>query len=103
MAGVTDRKLTLVQASEADGGMLPSEQSGSGDVSGRGGRGTGASAAGQNPARGASRPNCGPWRWRGYAEERYADFGPTLMAEHLAREKGGGGSRDVAALAAGGR
>ena len=22
-----------------------------------------------------------------YAEERYADFGPTLMAEHLAKEK----------------
>ena len=38
-----------------------------------------------------------------YAQERYADFGPTLMAEQSGAGRAGGGSRDIAALAAGGR
>ena len=42
---------------------------------------------GANPARGASRRNCGSRCLARYAEERYADFGPTLMAEHLAKEE----------------
>jgi len=56
--------------------------------------------AGQ-PSGGASRPKLRAQALALYGEERYADFGPTLMAEHLAK-KAGGGSRDVAALAAGG-
>ena len=40
-----------------------------------------------SPARGASRRRCGRRCWRVMREERYADFGPTLMAEHLAKER----------------
>jgi hypothetical protein len=32
-------------------------------------------------------PELGALALARYAEERYADFGPTLMAEHLAKEK----------------
>ena len=36
-----------------------------------------------------------------YAEDRYADFGPTLRAEPLALGRASGGSRDLAAVGAG--
>ena len=41
---------------------------------------------GASPARGESRPALRAQVLARYAEERYADFGPTLMAEHLAKE-----------------
>jgi hypothetical protein len=86
MAGVTDQKLTLVQASElmevcyrqskriwkryqdeGDGGLVH--------------RLRGKPSARRKP------PELRAQALARYAEERYAGFGPTLMAEHLAREK----------------
>src|ERR1035437_6707487 len=64
MAGVKEQELTLVQASELMGGVLPPEQAHLATVSGRRGRETGASAAGPAQRGGASRRRCGRWHWR---------------------------------------
>src|SRR5712671_3413257 len=102
MVGVTEEELTLVQAAELMGGGLPPEQAHLETVSGRRGRGVGASAAGPTQraaqagrtAGAGAGPLCGGTlrRLRADADGRASGEG-----------KAGGGSRDVAAVAAGGR
>jgi hypothetical protein len=86
MAGVTAEKLTLVQAAELMGvGYRQSKRiwkryQADGDA-GLVHRLRGQPSARRKPA--ALRAQA----LARYAEDRYADFGPTLMAEHLAKEK----------------
>jgi len=86
MAGVTDRKLTLVQASELmevcyrQSKRIWRRYQDEGDA-GLVHRLRGKPSARRKP------PELRTLALARYAEERYADFGPTLMAEHLAREK----------------
>src|SRR5258708_15946782 len=86
MAGVTEEELTLVQAAELMGvGYRQSKRiwkryQADGDA-GLVHRLRGQPSARRKPA--ALRAQA----LARYAEERYADFGPTLMAEHLAKEK----------------
>jgi len=86
MAGVTEEELTLVQAAELMGvGYRQSKRiwkryQADGDA-GLVHRLRGQPSARRKPA--ALRAQA----LARYAEERYADFGPTLMAEHLAKEQ----------------
>src|SRR5712675_1811783 len=86
MVGVTEEELTLVQAAELMGvGYRQSKRiwkryQADGDA-GLVHRLRGQPSARRKPA--ALRAQA----LARYAEERYADFGPTLMAEHLAKEK----------------
>ena len=102
MVGVTKQELTLVQASELMGvGYRQSKRiwrryQADGDA------GLVHRLRGQPSAR-RKPPALRALALARSEEERYADFGPTLMAEHLAQGRAGGGSRDVAAVAAGDR
>lgn len=86
MAGVTDRKLTLVQASELmevcyrQSKRIWRRYQDDGDA-GLVHRLRGKPSARRKP------PELRARALARYAEDRYAGFGPTLMAEHLAREK----------------
>ena len=86
MVGVTDQKLTLVQASELmrvcyrQSKRIWRRYQADGDA-GLVHRLRGKPSARRKPS--ALRTQVLAL----YAEERYADFGPTLMAEHLAQEK----------------
>jgi hypothetical protein len=86
MAGVTEKKLTLVQAAELmtvgyrQSKRIWKRYQAEGDA-GLVHRLRGKPSARRKPA--ALRAQA----LARYAEERYADFGPTLMAEHLAKEK----------------
>ena len=86
MVGVTDQELTLVQASELmrvcyrQSKRIWKRYQADGDA-GLVHRLRGKPSARRKPA--ALRALA----LARYAEERYADFGPTLMAEHLAKEK----------------
>ena len=86
MVGVTDQELTLVQASElmrvcyGQSKRIWKRYQADGDA-GLVHRLRGKPSARRKPA--ALRALA----LARYAEERYADFGPTLMAEHLAKEK----------------
>ena len=86
MVGVTDRKLTLVQASELMGVCYRQSKRIWKRYQADGDAGLVHRLRGQPSAR------CKPPELRAlalarYAEERYADFGPTLMAEQLLKEK----------------
>jgi hypothetical protein len=86
MAGVTEKKLTLVQAAELmgvgyrQGKRIWKRYQADGDA-GLVHRLRGRPSARRKPAALRTRALAR------YAEERYADFGPTLMAEQLAKEK----------------
>src|ERR1039458_7257489 len=86
MMGVTNQKLTLVQASELmrvcyrQSKRIWKRYQADGDA-GLVHRLRGKPSARRKP------PELRAQALARYAEERYADFGPTLMAEHLAKEK----------------
>src|ERR1035437_19593 len=95
MTGVKRQELTLVQAGgKRGGGLRPRKRRLGGGEGGGGGRGGGAGGGaglvhrlrGQPSAR-RKPPELRARALARYAEERYADFGPTLMAEHLRKEK----------------
>ena len=87
MAGVTGRRTDAGAGGRADGGGLPAEQAHLAAVSGRRGRGAGASAAGQTQRAAQAARHCGRRCWLDMRRNATPDFGPTLMAEHLAKEK----------------
>src|ERR1017187_6310147 len=86
MVGVTDRELTLVQASELmrvsyrQSKRIWKRYQDDGDA------GLVHRLRGQPSAR-RKPPELRALALARYAEERYADFGPTLMAEQLLKEK----------------
>ena len=73
-------------ASRGDAGLeLPADQAGRATLSGRRATRDWCLGCGASPVHGASRRRCGRKCWGRYEDERHADFGPTLMAEHRAQ------------------
>src|ERR1039457_558739 len=101
MAGVTDRKLTLVPGSKLMRGKLPPEQAHLETGSGRWGCGVGASAAGPTQRAAQAARTAGPGAgalWGGTLRRFRSDADGRTVVEG----KSGGGSRDAATLAVGG-
>jgi hypothetical protein len=86
MAGVRDRKLTLVQASELMEACYRQSKRIWRRYQGEGDAGLVHRLRGKPGAR-RKPPQLRALALARYAEERYADFGPTLMAEQLFKEK----------------
>jgi hypothetical protein len=101
MVGVTEAELTLVQAAQLMGVCYRQSKRIWKRYQADGDAGLVHRLRGQPSAR-RKPPELRGQALARYAEERYADFGPTLMAEELFEGKTGGRSRDVAALADGG-
>jgi len=73
-------------ASRGDAGLeLPADQAGRATLSGRRATRDWCLGCGASPVHGASCRRCGRKCWGRYEDERHADFGPTLMAEHRAQ------------------
>ena len=85
MVGVTDQELTLVQAGELLAVSYRQSKRIWRRYQAEGDAGLVQRLRGKPSARGKP-PALRAQVLARYAEERYADFGPTLMAEHLARE-----------------
>src|ERR1035437_4844046 len=83
---VKEQELTLVQASELMGVCCRQSKRIWRRYQGRRGRGTGASRLRGQPSARRKPPALRALALARYEAERYADFGPTLMAEHLVRE-----------------
>ena len=86
MVGVTDRKLTLVQASELMGVCYRQSKRIWKRYQDEGDAGL-VHRLRDKPSARRKPPELRALALARYAEERYADFGPTLMAEQLAKEK----------------
>lgn len=86
MVGVKDQELTLVQAAELMGVCYRQSKRIWKRYQADGDAGLVHRLRGQPSAR-RKPPALRAQALARYAEERYADFGPTLMAEHLAKEK----------------